>query len=92
MARKPKAAAAPLVALPEAAPPAFPWSVLGEIETGLTEIEGLNKLLTIVAGSCHEIEGGALYPIAHALRASTAKITSAWEAAWEASRAAGPAK
>lgn len=77
------------VALPP--PTAFPWHVLFDIETAVAEIEGLTKLLICVAGSCHEIEGPALYPVAHSLDEAAAKITTAWEAAWAARRAGGEA-
>lgn len=89
--RQQKQAATQAAALPLAPPAAFPWHVLNEIETALSEIESLTKLLNCLAGSCHEIEGPALYPVARSLNEAAAKITVAWEAAWTARRAGGEA-
>jgi hypothetical protein len=53
-------------------------AALNEIESSLIQIESLAKLLTCLGGSCHQLTGDELYPVAAALRGEAARIEAVY--------------
>jgi hypothetical protein len=48
-------------------------AALSEIESSLIQVESLAKLLICLGGSCHQLTGDELYPVAAALRGEAAR-------------------